>query len=257
MRKLNTNKTQILHRIRLRKYNPEKLPEDNYQEAQWQIDDNIVVPQDDLYTLAWKAEIGGHLFDIPIIYTDPNAINFDESHGRGPDNVFVPSSIFMIQAMVKTGKLVPPLTQLYYILQILNRIVKVRTLRPRQTQLTLIIPNKHPNQVRTLKLHVNLCHNHHQGRVTTLQHLRSMTLLPNLFRKLNLVLLEAANTTYALILILITQKCTDIDVCKTLFQPLFVCPSHFLIFSHTHHSTFACFFPIFWGKFIYILINNN
>ena len=48
MRKLNTNKTQILHRIRLRKYNPEKPPEDNYSEAQWQTDDNIVVPQDDL-----------------------------------------------------------------------------------------------------------------------------------------------------------------------------------------------------------------
>ena len=51
VRKLNTNKTQILPRIRLRKYNPEKPPEDNYQEARWQIDDNIVVPQDDLYTI--------------------------------------------------------------------------------------------------------------------------------------------------------------------------------------------------------------
>ena len=48
VRKLNTNKTQILHRIRLRKHNPEKPPEDNYSEAQWQTDDNIVVPQDDL-----------------------------------------------------------------------------------------------------------------------------------------------------------------------------------------------------------------
>ena len=69
VRKLNTNKTQILHRIRLRKNNPEKPPEDNYQEARWQIDDNIVVPQGDLYIIAWEAEFGGHLFDIPIIYT--------------------------------------------------------------------------------------------------------------------------------------------------------------------------------------------
>ena len=45
VRKLNTNKTQLLHRIRLRKYNPEKPPEDNYQEPRWQIDDNT---QDDL-----------------------------------------------------------------------------------------------------------------------------------------------------------------------------------------------------------------
>ena len=94
VRKLNTNKTQILHKIRLRKYNPEKPPQDNYQEIQWQVDDNIVVPQDDLYTIAWEAEFGGHLFDIPIIYTDPNAIDFDDSHTQGPDTVIVPHSYF-------------------------------------------------------------------------------------------------------------------------------------------------------------------
>ena len=94
VRKLNTNKTQILHRIRLRKNNPEKPPEDSYQEARWQIDDNIVVPQDDLDTIAWEAEFGGHLFDIPIIYTDPNAIDFDDSHTQGPDTVIVPRSYF-------------------------------------------------------------------------------------------------------------------------------------------------------------------
>ena len=94
MRKLNTNKIQILHRIRLRKNNHKKPPEDNYQEAQWQIDDNIVVPQDDLFTIAWEAEFGGHLFDIPIIYTDPNAIDFNDSHTRGPDTVIVPRSYF-------------------------------------------------------------------------------------------------------------------------------------------------------------------
>ena len=94
MRKLNTNKTQILHRVRLRNYNPEKPPEDNYHETQWQVDDNIVIPQDDLYTIAWEAEFVGHLFDILIIYTDPNAIDFDESHTQGPDTVIVPRSYF-------------------------------------------------------------------------------------------------------------------------------------------------------------------
>ena len=93
MRTLNTNKTQILHRILLRKYSPEK-PEDNYQEAQWRIHDNIVIPQDDLYTLAWEAEFGGHLLDIFIIYTDPNAIDFDESYTQGPDTVIVLRSYF-------------------------------------------------------------------------------------------------------------------------------------------------------------------
>ena len=94
VRKLNTNKTQTLHRIRLRNYNPEKPPEDSYQETQLQVDDNIVVPQDDLYTIAWEEEFGGHLFDIPIIYTNPNAIDFDDSHTQGPDTVIVPRSCF-------------------------------------------------------------------------------------------------------------------------------------------------------------------
>ena len=92
--KLKTNKTEILHRIRLRKNNPENTPEDNYQEAQWQSDDNIVVSQDDLYTITWEAEFGGHLFDIPILYTDYNANDFDESFTQGPDTVIVPRSYF-------------------------------------------------------------------------------------------------------------------------------------------------------------------
>ena len=94
VRKLNTNKTQILRRIHLRKYNSEKLPEDNYQEVQWQIDNKIVVPQDDLYTIALEADFGEHLFDIPIINTDPNAIDFDESHTQGPETIIVPRSYF-------------------------------------------------------------------------------------------------------------------------------------------------------------------
>ena len=36
--------------------------------------------------------VGGHLFDIPIIYTDPN--DFDESYTHGPDTFIVPCSYF-------------------------------------------------------------------------------------------------------------------------------------------------------------------
>ena len=162
LRKLNTNKTEILHTIRLKKYNPEKPLEDNFQEAQGQIDDNIVFPQDDLYTSAWEAEFGGHLFDIPIIYTDPNATDFDEGNTQGPNTVIVPRPyFFMIQAMVKIGKLSPLLTHLYYNFQSPIQLVKLKTLRPLQTQLKMIVPNKCPNQTRTLKLHLNLRHNHH------------------------------------------------------------------------------------------------
>ena len=41
-----------------------------------------------------EADFGGHPFDIPIIYTDPNAIDFDGSHTQGPDTVLVARSYF-------------------------------------------------------------------------------------------------------------------------------------------------------------------
>ena len=107
VRKLNTNKTQLLHRTRLRNYNPEKPPQDNYQEAQWQIDDIIVIPKDELYTLAWEVEFGGHLFDIPIIYTDPNTTDFDRSYTRGPDTVIVPRSYFHDPSDSQNGETFP------------------------------------------------------------------------------------------------------------------------------------------------------
>ena len=39
-------------------------------------------------------EFGGHPFDIPIIYNDPNANDFDESHIQRPDTVIFPRSYF-------------------------------------------------------------------------------------------------------------------------------------------------------------------
>ena len=76
--------------------------------------------------------------------------------------------IFMTQAMVKTGTSAPPLTHLKNIQQILNRRVKVKTLRPLQAYVIMIVPHEHLSQIRTLKLHMNLSNNHHRGRVTTL-----------------------------------------------------------------------------------------
>ena len=107
----------------------------------------------------------------------------------------------------------------------------------------MIIPNKHLGQVQTLKLHVSLCHNHHHGTMTPLQPLESTTPLLKIFLKMNLVILEAANTIYALILIPITQNSTDTDVCKSLIQPLFVrqvhyMPLSFYFFSHTSLNFF-------------------
>ena len=63
MRRLNTNKTQILHRIRLKKFVPNTPLEDKYKEERLQPDDEIIIPQDDLYTIAWEADFEYELFE--------------------------------------------------------------------------------------------------------------------------------------------------------------------------------------------------
>ena len=55
VRKLSTNKTQILHRIRLRKYTPNTTPQDIRPEGNLQADDEIIIPQDDLYIISWET----------------------------------------------------------------------------------------------------------------------------------------------------------------------------------------------------------
>ena len=79
--------TQVLQKFHIQKQNPEKPPEDNYMEAQWQFDDIKTILQNKLHTLAWEAEFRSYMFDIPIIYTDLNARDFDET-------VFVPRCCF-------------------------------------------------------------------------------------------------------------------------------------------------------------------
>ena len=61
MRKLNSNKTQILHRIRLRKYTPNTTLQDTRPEGNLQADDEIIIPQDDLYIISWES----HFDDFP------------------------------------------------------------------------------------------------------------------------------------------------------------------------------------------------
>ena len=58
VRKLSSNKTQILHRIRLRKYEPNVVPQDNRPEGNLQPDDEIIIPQDDLYVITWETNFG-------------------------------------------------------------------------------------------------------------------------------------------------------------------------------------------------------
>ena len=61
IRRLNTNKTQILHRIRLKKFVPNKPLEDGYQNEKLQADEEINIPQDDRYTISWESNFGEQL----------------------------------------------------------------------------------------------------------------------------------------------------------------------------------------------------
>ena len=61
VRKINTNKTQILHRIRLKRFIPNQPLEDNFREQRMQPDEEIVIPQDDLYVITWETDFGEQL----------------------------------------------------------------------------------------------------------------------------------------------------------------------------------------------------
>ena len=61
VRRINTNKTQLLHRIRLKKFVPNQPLEDNFREQRMQPDEEIVIPQDDLYVRTWETDFGEQL----------------------------------------------------------------------------------------------------------------------------------------------------------------------------------------------------
>ena len=56
VRKFNSNKTQIFYRIRLRKYTPNAPLQDNRPEGNLQADDEIIIPQDDLYNISRETD---------------------------------------------------------------------------------------------------------------------------------------------------------------------------------------------------------
>ena len=101
VRHCGNSETQNLHRIQFKKGNPEVTPEIIYQYVYRQIDEIIIIPQDNLHTLAGEGELGGHMLDFSVIYSDAHNCDFDESLTQGPDTAFVLLSIFTIQATFK------------------------------------------------------------------------------------------------------------------------------------------------------------
>ena len=64
VRKIVTNKTQILHRMRLRQFTPRQLtPDIPISRREWQPDPEVLIRHDDLYARAWECEYDEPIFD--------------------------------------------------------------------------------------------------------------------------------------------------------------------------------------------------
>ena len=64
VRKIGTNKTQILHQMRLRQFTPRQPPPDiPVTQREWQPDPEVVIAHDDLYARAWECEYDEPIFD--------------------------------------------------------------------------------------------------------------------------------------------------------------------------------------------------
>ena len=64
VRKIGTNKMQILHRMRLRHFTPRQpIPDTTVTPREWQPDPEVIIKHDDLYARAWECEYDKPIFD--------------------------------------------------------------------------------------------------------------------------------------------------------------------------------------------------
>ena len=64
VRKFGTNKTQILHRMRLRQFTPRQpKPDTPVTPREWQPDPEVIIKHDDFYARAWECEYNKPIFD--------------------------------------------------------------------------------------------------------------------------------------------------------------------------------------------------
>ena len=93
VRRLGTNKTQLLHCIRLRKFTPQSPLADIFvRETDWQKDDQMPIEHDDLYAQSWNTNFGPNPFeDNPSEYSQ-NADDIEYLPIRQPDQINHPPS---------------------------------------------------------------------------------------------------------------------------------------------------------------------
>ena len=57
VRKIGTNETQVIHRMRLRQFTPRQLmPDIKITPREWKPDPDVIIEHDDLYAKAWECE---------------------------------------------------------------------------------------------------------------------------------------------------------------------------------------------------------
>ena len=91
VRKLNSNETQSLHRIRLCKYEPNIVLQEVRPEGNLHPDDEIIIPQDDLYVITWETNFGEfpNSTEENTIPTCREALNtFNDSVNETRDKIF-------------------------------------------------------------------------------------------------------------------------------------------------------------------------
>ena len=102
VRKLNSNKTQILHRIRMRKFEPKTVLLDIRLEGSLQPDDEIITLQDDLYVITRETNFG----DFPNSTeenTIPTRLDASENSNSLGDDASPPGEIFTNEDLQSTG----------------------------------------------------------------------------------------------------------------------------------------------------------
>ena len=72
VRRLGTNKRQLLHRIRLRKFTPQAPLADIFvRETDWQKDNQMPIEHDNLYAQSWNTSFDPNSFkeNLPCLFT--------------------------------------------------------------------------------------------------------------------------------------------------------------------------------------------
>ena len=95
VRKIGTNKTQILHRMWLRQFTSRQpIPDTPVTPREWQPDPEVIIKHDDLYARAWECE-----YDKPIFDSDrdnlvsPNSPEVTVRSGEAADERSTPGTI--------------------------------------------------------------------------------------------------------------------------------------------------------------------